>query len=538
MKTWKRSRMVVMLAAVTLCAAGGCKKKVPETEGYLTIRDGGREWRFAPVEGESRINLARMTGQGEDAGGTPDILRLSRFWIATKPVTEGDFAAWTGGTVREGRSAEQPVAEIEWEEALDCCAKFTDRYAGQLPDHVFASLPTMLEWAHAVEVLDHPDWLDAEVGTFLFTRNQYGGFLCAPVGDSDGMPISVPKRGKRVFAGLRLVLLDITDGTTEVNGETIDDSMVSRGDILTESGLLPQAKAQLERVLAKGNLSEEERERAETALAFAREDHGAGFEDWDGLVVLAAQAAKEKGFEPEPFTEVWRTLGMLAEMENKEAVKAYAVKGIAGGWVSIGKLPDDVRSEQPLGESNDIVILADGDIETREFATGPEHVVQVLRCDFTGDGVVDLVVETFGAVGSDGYWYDFFEGRPDGSHVLRESLQTVGLCAIPRTGGGACGFLDISKDGNPVLEVALLTFRDGEATYEPLVGPTVMVDMFPDRIYFAAPFIGPGFGLGWKALEGRGIWYRPLFWPWKQGKVQGQEETPTMTRGEGGNGKG
>lgn len=529
MNTLTKIIILPAIAGVLGCTLTACNGKASqtETEGRLTIRDGDRQWTFVAVEGESRINLARMTGQGEDSDGEPDVVRLPKFWIAEKPVTEGDFAAWTGREIREGRSADQPVADIEWGDALECCTKFTERYAKQLPKHVFASLPTLLEWEHAGDVLGHPDWLEAEVGTFLFTLNQYGGFLCTPGTalptelNPTGLPITVPKRGTRSFAGVRLVLLDITDGKTEVNGEVIDDSMVSRGAILTESGLLPQAESHFRRVFSEGKLSEKERERAEEAFAFALEEHETEFEDWDGLVALAARAAEEKGFEPEPFTSLWRTLGSDGEMENGDVAKAYAEKGIAGGFVAIGDLPDDVKAHQSLGESNHIMVLKDDDIESREYVTGPEHLVQVLRCDFTGDGVVDLVVETFGAVGSDGYWYDFFEGRPDGSHVLRESLQTVGLCAIPRADGGACGFLHVAKDGNPVLDARLLTFQNGDANYEALTGLTAMIDVFPTRIYFAVPFIGPGFGLGWEVLEGRGIWYRPLFWPWKAGTVQG-----------------
>ncbi len=521
-----RTGLVAVVCAV-VCAVAGCGPKTG-ADGTLTIRDGDREWKFVAVKGESRINLAQMTVTEEPSEGEPDVLSMPRFWIAEAPVTEGDFAKMMGREVRDGWSADQAVAEIEWEEALAYCDKFTERYKEQLPAHVFASMPSMLEWAHAVKVLDYPDWLDADAGTFLFTRNQNGGFLCAPgrnLGfgyDLARFLITVPKRATREYAGLRLVLVDIADGVTMLNGAPLDNAMVSRGAVLTESGLLRQAKALLERVLSEGKPSAEERERAEQALAFASEEHEFGFDDWYGLVTLAARGAEAKGFEPFPFVEQWRKLAPGVAMEDADVARAYEEKGIVGEWVAIGDLPEEVREEQSVGETHDIMMLKDDDIVTHEFEITPELVVQVLRCDFTGDGTEDMVVESFGSVGADGYWYDFFEGRPDGSHVLLESLQTVGLCAIPRAGGGACGFITLSKVENPVLSADLLTFRDGEAVYESVLErPIAMIDVFPNMIYACAPFIGPGMGLGWKMLEGKGFWYRPLFWPWAEGEVQG-----------------
>lgn len=526
MKSWMEKLMVAVAAVGVASTVAGCGGK-SAGGGRLTVRDGGREWTFVAVEGESRQNLDQ---DAESGNKQPDTVTMPRFWIATEPVTEGDFAEWMGREVREGRRANQPVAEIEWEEAVECCARFTERYAKQLPRGVFATLPTSQEWTHAVKVLGYPDWLAAgETGTFIFTRNQYGGVLCSPKRnlpvegyDLATTLVTVSKRGKRDYTGMRLVLADIAGGEILSNGQPYDNTMVSRGVILLQNGLFDPAVAQLERALAEGKLSPEQRERAEDALEFARQEHETGYEDWAALVTLAARKAEGKGFATWPFTELWATLGTDGTMENAVAAMLYATNGIVGEWVAIGDLPEDIKEKQPLGETNSIMVPSDDAIDTREFTISPEHVVQVLRCDFTGDGVEDMVVEDFGSVGSDGYWYDFFEGKPDGSHVLLESLQTVGLCVLPRADGGACGFINISKYDNPVLNADILTFRDGEAVYEPALDlPVAMVDVFPDQIYVAVPFIGPGYGLAWKLLEGRGYWYRPLFWPWEPGTVQG-----------------
>lgn len=528
MNTIANKAMAAAVAGVMVCALAGCGGESGMKAERLTIRDGDREWTFVPVDGKSRLNLSDIMDTEGSQGKNTDIVSMPLFWIAEKPVSEEEFAVWTGRRIPEGRPPEQPVREIEWEDALICCEQFSKRYASQLPRGVFASMPTSQEWAHAVKVLDYPAWLDGDVGTFLFTRNQYGGFLCAP---GKNLPVqydlattlvTVPKRGKRDFAGLRLVLVNIKGGKILANGKPFDNTMVSRGTILTTCGLLYQAKKQLEKVLSHGEPSPDQRERAEGALAFAREEHDTGFEDWNGFVELAARAAAKKGFETDPYATHWSLLSLDSPMESEEVARAYAGKGIVGEWVAIGELPEDVREHQMLGETISIATLKDDEIKSKEFAIAPEHVVQVLRCEFTGDGVADMVVESFGSVGSGGYFYDFFAGRPDGSHVLCESLQTVGLCALPRADGGPCGFLHFSKYANPVLDADILTFKDEKAVYERAVEKdTVMIDVFPDRIYFAAPFVGSDYGLGWKILEGRGYWYRPLFWPWKPGTVQG-----------------
>lgn len=336
MKTLKAIGTRVMVAGVLACVLAGCGEKSANKAAQLTIRDGDKEWTFAPVDGTSRLNLAEIMETEEGQNGKHDVITMPLYWIAEKPVTEGDFALWMGRNVREGRSAEQPLSEIEWEEALACCERFTSRYAAQLPRGVFATMPTSQEWAHAVKVLDYPDWLDGETGTFLFTRNQYGGFLCAPGRrlpiqyDLATTLVTVPKRGKREFAGLRLALVDIKGGEILSNGEPFDNTMVSRGTILTTYGMLEPAKRQLEHVLVAGQLSPDQRERAEGALAFARKEHDTGFEDWNGFVELAARSAEKMGFETQPYATLWSLLSADADMENETVVEAYAGKGIFG----------------------------------------------------------------------------------------------------------------------------------------------------------------------------------------------------------------
>ena len=475
-----------------------------------------------------------MILDGEDSGEDSDVLTMPKFWIARDLVTEGEFASLMGRPVREGRTPDQPLADIEWEEALKYCDRFTEQYAKQLPDGVVATMPTMLEWAHAVKVLNAPEWLDRDVGSFLFTRSQDGGYLCTPGTfmpfeyDLAGTLVRVAKRATKSHAGLRLALIGLRDRANYVNGEEINNTMVSRGVILLQCGYFEEAKAQLRRVLKEGHPSEEERARAENALAFAEKEHDFRIEDWSGIVALAARKAAAMGFVTAPFTERWMLLGSEEQMESDEIAAEYAARGVVGEWARIGDLPEDVRRDQSVGNTNVILTLTDDGVEKREFPTTLDTRVQTLRCDFTGDGTPDLVVEDFGSVGSLGYWYDFYATQPDGSHVKLESIQTVGLCALPRADGGACGFLVLEKEENPVLCASLLRFAEGRSFSEDLIGDrVVMMDADESSIYVPAPFIGGGYGLGWSMLEGMGVWYRPLFWPWAPGRVQGLEAPAT-----------
>lgn len=243
-------------------------------------------------------------------------------------------------------------------------------------------------------------------------------------------------------------------------------------------------------------------------------------------MACAAAFAERNGFVSSPYAEHWQRLGIRESMEEAKVASSYAKAGIVGGWLKIGDLPHEIRADQPVGDVHSIMPYVDGPAcEPVEIPITTNTPVQVLTCDFTGDGRKDIVVEQFNSVGAAGYWYKFYMRKSDGSYTNILELQTVGLCALPGKQGGACAFLDVGKESNPVLDVDLLTLKNGEPRREK-VGPKAfcMLDAQEDRIYMAAPFIGAGYGLGWKLQEGRGIWYRPLFWPWKQGTVHGFEE--------------
>ena len=169
--------VVVVVTAAVLIAAGNVFANTNSAE-VVEIADGGLKWRFVPVEGTSQLPLEFMrTGENREKR---EPVTIDRYWIAEKMVTEGEFAAVTGRKVRDGRSADQVLSDIEWSEGFDFCRRFNVKYRKQMPKGFVLSMPTMIDWAHAVEVLKGKVDLRAEAGTMIFTSSVFGGFLHAP----------------------------------------------------------------------------------------------------------------------------------------------------------------------------------------------------------------------------------------------------------------------------------------------------------------------------------------------------------------------
>lgn len=520
----------------------------------LVVKGEGCEWRFLPVEGTSQLPLEFMrTGKNREKTAS---VTMPTFWIAEKMVTEGEFASLMGRKVRVNKKAEDVLAGIEWEEALDYCEKFSQKYSAQLPKDVIASIPTMTEWAHAATILDESTknaFKSETVGTFLFTGTR-GGFLhthgsmhtqCES--DFSTTFAIIGKRATRWYVGLRMVFVATSGGGIFVDKKQIDNTMVSRGVLLTRYGFFDQAKRLLRKVGDLKTLPEDQRKRAKEALAFASKEHEYEFEDWSGIISRSAIFAEERGFQPEPFAVAqtnpylaaiggWTNVGSYYGNNDKEAHAVidtliagyYREAGIVGEWRRIGDLPPDVRKGQSaLGDTDFILIVGKDDDEPYkyEYNVTESNLVQVLRCDFTGDGREDMVVENYRSTGSDSYHYSFYEAKGDGTYKKVEEVQLVGLCVLPRKTGKGCGFLVLGKVDNPMLSASLYVFKNGKLECEDVTSkPFYMLDAEEDRIYSRAPFIGAGYGVGWRILESQGIWFRPVYWPWKKGEVQGYKE--------------
>lgn len=479
---------------------------------------------FVAVDGTSQLPLEFMrTGESREKLSP---MKLSRFWISEKPVSEALFLK-VMGRPSSGCNSERPMVNIEWSEACEFCERFTRANMAQMPTNCVASLPHMIEWAHAVRVLKGKTDFGSSVGTYLFTGSSQGGYLhtmgadilakCTNADLSVDLLIT-PKRLKRDNVGIRVVLIDVTE---EVAGW---NRILDRGMVALQHGEFALATQYIQLALARGRLNEQDKGEAEKALSWIRQGHDEDQEDWSGLVAISAAFAEKRGFQTQPFAENWQTVGW-EDSENEKVAKAYEKAGIVGKWMKISDLPKPVKADQNPGREYGLMVLVSNELETVEMKVEPDYVVQALECDFDSDGRKDLVTEVFDEAASTGYQYNFYRCLADGSYTNVLVRHVAGLCALPRRDGKGCGFLVVDKNSNPVLSVSLLTFKGEEhITEEANQRPFYMLDAREDQIYGSAPFIGAGYGLGWMHLRARGIWYRPLYWPWKSGKMQGYEK--------------
>lgn len=523
MKSKKFMMMIVAAMAAMVCVA-----KETRSVGNIEIVDGEHKWRFVSVEGTSQLPIEYMcTGKNFEKRWP---VTMDRYWIADKMVTEGEFAMVMGRRIRDGRKACDVLTDIEWEEALFFCERFSQRYSDKLPKGFIASMPMMTEWAHAVGTATGrlKDSFKNSVGTFLFTASADGGFLHTITGAKNDADIMVKyqkisKRGRSSSVGLRMVLVSADKGEMFADKELQDNTILSRGCLLAGYGYVNQAKKIAERLSGNGKVHEMFSNRLSRLIECVNEEQQYVLEDWDGMIRVAAALAEKKGFETKPYAEGWANRYRGSE-EDADIVAAYRKAKIYGGFLKIGDLPEVVRKVQYVGEKDYISIYSDNGQELcyYEYTVSESNLVQVLMCDFTGDGKADMVVEDCRSIGSDGYNYSFYEKSGAGNYKCIDSMQFVGLCVLPRKNGNGCGFLVIKKDSNPILRVNLVTFKDGKLTCEPVAKkPFYMLDAKQDYIYNMAPFIGAGYGMGWRMLEGRGTWFSPLYWPWKPGFVWG-----------------
>lgn len=502
----------------------GCRYSRPLSEGNERMS----QVEFLEVNGTSRLPLEFMrTGKNKDK---LEFVTLPRYWIASRPISETVFAKVMGRPL-DGCLHDRAMCKVEWAEAQEFCTRLTKQYAECIPTNCIVSLPTMIEWAHAVRIMEDKVDFNALVGTHLFTGSVNRGYLytmcsgnLSEVTNADVAVdfICSPKYYKDKYLGLRPVLINTT---SIVDGKNV---MAIRGMTALEHGEFETAKAYLELALAKGRLDKNDRVEVEDALKVAQEDRDEDQEDWSGLVSRSAGFARKRGYATQPFAEAWQMSGWKS-LEDRNIADTYEQFGIRGRWMKLGDLPKDLRQDQHIGDGYNLQMFIGSYLENTAQDIDSNFVVQTLECDFDGDGYQDVVAEIFGengiGIGDDsGYAYCFYRGLPDGSYTNLLKQQVVGLCALPRKKGKGCGFLVVEKISNPVFSVHFLSFEGNSVCREKVnERPFCMIDANEDRIYLPAPFIGAYYGLGWQYLRAWGIWYRPLYWPWKSGEVQGLE---------------
>ena len=529
--------VVAVVTVAVVIAAGNVLAKTNTAE-VVEIADGETKWRFLPINGTTALPTEYMrTGEKREV---EEEVRLNPFWIASAPVTRRQFAEIMGKALDEVPKScfdktddpNAPVDSVTWVEAFEFCERFNAKYCRELPEGYLLQLPTYIEWAHAVRILEKKGKFASPVGCMLFTRTGRGGFLrtysdrdldIARRGTEMGRDYAIdyvecPPHVRHASVGFRPILSPICGGDGKGGSQ-----LVTRGTLLADNGFMDEAERTLKLALAKANLKDRERARAEECLEWLASKREYDYVDWSGLVDAACGFAEKRGYAVRPFMYGW--MEQARTPEAPAFAHEYEKNGIEGVWMRIRDLPSEARVLQHVGDTIAILIHAAEEFVDVDYVISTNTLVQVLKCDFDGDGRRDMVVEEFGSVGSGGYWYDFLRQNQDGSYSNILSVQTVGLCAAPSTNGCSCAFVNITKESNPIFSASLISWCDGEMlSYDANALSFCMLDAEEDSIYPHAPFIGAGYGLGWYIWQGQGKWYRPLYWPWKRGIVQGHAE--------------
>lgn len=504
------------VTAIALGAMCGCVSVKDEPARFVFHGD-GLELSFVEVNGTSRLETDYHFGSGDKS--ILEEVTLPRYWVAERPITRGEYAKVMGLEVPEGMAAEDDVNGISWMEAFAFTERLNEKYVATLPEGYRFSIPNVIEWLHATRVCELRKTLGDNKEFFIFTGSGTG-LMHHTLGDDDFGQI--PKRMHLNDIELLPVIVPIVG-----NAGRFGAPYVARSETLMTNGLIDEARAYFELLLETGGMSKEDLTQTEDYLAQLQEPRDYNYDDWFDMLFAIGDVVSKKGYESEPIVKGWIRAPSL-DVENAEVAAEYKRHGISGAFVRVGDLPEGVRADQTIcmNRKEVLMCLRDGDeVVSGIWRPSTNTLVQVLRCDFNGDGREDMVVEDFASIGAGGYWYNFYRQEEDGSYVNILQLQTIGLCAVPSKDASKCAFVTLEKSGNPILIPQLIVHKDGELKFENLCAlDFVMIDADDDRIYRASPFIGGGYGLGWMHLQGRNAWQSPLFWPWEPGTVQGYEE--------------
>lgn len=203
---------------------------IPEEESSLPIE--GRKWTIKALQ--SRIDFAwcpagtfTMGRLGDETAAPPHTVHISKpFWMATTPITQGQWEAVMGTTQRDiikamlqdttplsldGGTKKRPLAEwlgfspetepeqlyfnrqlendrdlpvvyVSWNDAVAFCKKLTELEKEHLPEGYSYRLPTEAEWEYACRAGTQGDYYDgsSHTGTSYNDKNLsslawYGG---------------------------------------------------------------------------------------------------------------------------------------------------------------------------------------------------------------------------------------------------------------------------------------------------------------------------------------------------------------------------
>lgn len=513
----KMTKTIMLLTgAIAIGMICGCAT-VREKPADLVVRDDGLELKFVEVSGTSRLPVDYYFGEGDKS--KIEEVTLPRYWVAERPITHGEYAKVMECEIPEWAQAEESVSGISWMQAFYFVERLNERYGASLPKGYRFSFPNVVEWQHAEQVVELRKSVGEDKKFFIFTGTGTGMMLYTDSGEEFN---AAPKRMRMANIGLLPVAVPIY-----ANSGQFGAPYIARAKTLSTNGLAEESQAYYELLLENGGMDADDIAHTKRLLETANDLNACAYDDWYDMLLTIGDIVDEKGYEKGPIVDGWMMAPCL-EVENEEVSYAYARHGIRGEFVRVGDLPESVRADQTICLNGEEVLMCFSDedgFKSGRWQPSTNTVVEVLNCDFDGDGFMDMVVEQFASIGSGGYWYNFYRQEADGSYANVLEHQTVGLCAVAAKDSPRCAFVTLEKTGNPTLMPQLMVYKGEGFKFEELgENEYCMLDATGNGLYTAAPFIGGGFGLGWMHLQGRNVWQSPLYWPWEPGIVQGYEE--------------
>lgn len=530
------------LMALAVAATGlSLRAEVGDTLRFAL--PGWIELELVEVGGTTQLPLSFFyTGKVREALSE---ISAPRYWIGKFEVMQKQYEAIMGKNPSETKGERLPVTNVKWTDAVEFCDRLNQSVSGDIPKGYRFDLPTVVEWGHAYRAgsqdlfkyagsddLDQVAWhgKSSTNETFVFEKLQIVGtrqpnqanvfdmsgnvaeyvFLCEPKGGTIriGGSIRLPERyceitGQSVSpkdsaasdVGFRVALVPVA--ARDPDGKSC--TMCTKGKMLLRQGRADLARKYLGIAMSFDGLTEKERLRIRETWLEADATFGYLVGDRHELLATISGSLEESGYAATDPIRYWDSQAESNDLSLQTAlVSFYRRHRIYAMMVDAKELPKDV---------------------TRHFKASPRVRVQVVSCDFTGDGLSDLVVWLPGRTDDSGDEYGFFERQKEGGRyrLMGEPIRNVGLCILPKN-DGTVGFVALVKMSDTTVAPGLLDCTDVEGKKclriaWMLPRSYYLRELEDEKVHPEMPFMGRD-NSERAAYLATGKYQHTLCWPW------------------------
>ena len=501
------------------------------------------ELELVEVSGTSRLPLTYLySGKDRD-----DLVEMSAptYWIGKFEVSQKQYAAVMDETPSEAKDDRLPVTNVRWRDAVEFCDRLNQVVQGGVPPGYRFDLPTMVEWAHAFEGgetnafrysgsddIDAVAWhgvgkgdtavdygslhlpglksanaakaydMSGNVAEYVFIADAKGGNI--RMGGSFMWPerycglcgtARVEKDAVSCDLGFRVAL--VPKAARDPGGMSC--SMGTKGRVLLRSGCAMLARKYLSLALELDGLSVAETKALNEDWLKADKAFGYQIGDRHELMSAISNSIAGSGYEMGDLIRFWDRHALAEDaLLRTRLIGFYRRHRVYAMMVDVKDLPQDV---------------------TRHFKSSLSKKVQAVSCDFTGDGLADLLVQLPGRSDANGDMYGFFERIREGDYrIVGEPIRNVGLCVLPGD-DGAIGFVALIKLSDNTVAPGLLDCADVGGRKCLRIGwllpRSYYLREFEDAaVHPEMPFMGRKNPARIKYLAEEG-YQRTLCWPWK-----------------------